>query len=34
MQHYLSEAGKSAGGEFRMGQRYGAYFLWPDSLEV
>ncbi|MGY1457565.1 MULTISPECIES: phospholipase D family protein [unclassified Luteimonas] len=32
--HYLTEAGKAAGGEFRMGQRYGAYFLWPDSLEA
>lgn len=32
--HYLTEAGKIAGGEFRMSQRFGPYFLWPDSLEV
>lgn len=32
--HYLTDAGKAVGGEFRTGQRYGSYFLWPDSLEV
>ena len=31
---YLTEAGRSVGGEFRMSQRFGPYFLWPDSLEV
>lgn len=31
--HYLTEAGKAVGGEFRMSQRFGPYFLWPDSLE-
>ena len=31
---YLTEAGKQAGGEFRMGQRFGSYFLWPDNLTV
>lgn len=32
--HYLTEAGKQAGGEFRMSQRYGPYFLWPESFTV
>lgn len=32
--HFLTDAGKSAGGEFRVGQRFGSYFLWPESLEV
>ncbi|WP_191729976.1 hypothetical protein [Luteimonas colneyensis] len=32
--HYLTDAGKAAGGEFRMSQRYGPYFLWPDFLEA
>lgn len=32
--HYLTEAGKQAGGEFRMSQRYGPYFLWPDSFTI
>jgi phosphatidylserine/phosphatidylglycerophosphate/cardiolipin synthase-like enzyme len=29
---YLTEKGKAAGGEFRKSQKYGVYFLWPDSL--
>lgn len=29
--HYLTEKGKGAGGEFRMG-RHGIYFLWPGDL--
>ncbi|MEN1929473.1 phospholipase D family protein [Luteimonas sp. MJ250] len=32
--HYLTEAGKATGGEFRMSQRFGPYFLWPHSLEA
>lgn len=32
--HYLTDAGKAAGGEFRMSQRFGPYFLWPDSLDA
>jgi phosphatidylserine/phosphatidylglycerophosphate/cardiolipin synthase-like enzyme len=31
---YLTEAGKSVGGEFRMSKKFGPYFLWPDSLEM
>jgi len=29
---YLTPAGKTAGGEFRMGK--GPYFLWPSDLQV
>lgn len=29
---YLTNAGKKAGGEFRMGK--GPYFLWPSDLQV
>jgi phosphatidylserine/phosphatidylglycerophosphate/cardiolipin synthase-like enzyme len=29
---YLTEKGKAAGGEFRKSQKYGVYFLWPESL--
>ena len=32
--HYLTDAGKAAGGEFRMSPRYGPYFLWPESMET
>lgn len=32
--HFLTDAGKAAGGEFRMSPRFGPYFLWPESLEV
>lgn len=32
--HYLTGAGKSAGGEFKMSKRFGPYFVWPSSLEV
>ena len=32
--HYLTEAGKSAGGEFKMSKRFGPYFLWPSSVTV
>lgn len=30
--HHLTDAGKQAGGEFRMSPRFGGYFLWPESL--
>lgn len=29
---YLTEKGKADGGEFRKSQKYGVYFLWPESL--
>lgn len=32
--HYLTSEGKDAGGEFRMGHRYGPYFLWPQNFEA
>lgn len=31
---YLTAKGKDAGGEFRMSQKYGPYFIWPSSLKV
>ncbi len=31
--HFLTETGKTAGGEFRTGQ-YGAYFLWHENTEL
>src|ERR1035437_8041069 len=31
--HYLSAKGKEVGGEFRMSQKFGPYFLWPESLK-
>jgi hypothetical protein len=31
--HYLTETGKAAGGEFRKSARFGAYFLWPATLK-
>lgn len=30
---YLTAKGKEVGGEFRMSQKFGAYFLWPHDLE-
>lgn len=32
--HYLTAKGKEVGGEFRMSQKYGPYFLWPENLKV
>ena len=32
--YVVTDAGKAVGGEFRMSQRFGPYFLWPDSVEV
>lgn len=31
--HYITAKGKEAGGEFRMSSKFGAYFLWPESLK-
>lgn len=32
--HYITTKGKDAGGEFRMSQKFGPYFLWPDNLQT
>ena len=32
--HYLTVKGKEAGGEFRTGQKFGSYFLWPENLKL
>ena len=32
--HYLTESGKSSGGEFKMSSRFGVYFIWPDTLKL
>lgn len=29
---YLTAKGKEAGGEFRMSQRFGPYFIWPENF--
>jgi phosphatidylserine/phosphatidylglycerophosphate/cardiolipin synthase-like enzyme len=29
---YITDAGKNAGGEFRMSKQFGPYFLWPENL--
>ena len=31
--HYLTPKGKDAGGEFRMSQKFGPYFVWPEGLK-
>lgn len=31
---HLTEKGKQAGGELRVSPRFGAYFLWPESLSI
>jgi hypothetical protein len=31
--HYLTEAGKAAGGEFKKG-RAGYYFIWPPEIQI
>ena len=31
--HYITAKGKEVGGEFRMSQKFGPYFLWPDNLK-
>jgi len=32
--HYLTVKGKEAGGEFRISQKFGTYFLWPVSFKL
>jgi hypothetical protein len=32
--HYLTEAGKASGGEFRMSKKFGPYFLWPETFTL
>ena len=32
--NYITQQGKNVGGEFRMGVKHGAYFLWPDNLTL
>jgi phosphatidylserine/phosphatidylglycerophosphate/cardiolipin synthase-like enzyme len=32
--HYITAKGRAIGGEFRMSQKHGPYFLWPDSLKI
>lgn len=29
---FITEAGKAAGGEFRMSPKFGPYFLWPEGV--
>lgn len=31
---FITAKGKEAGGEFRMSPRFGAYFLWPEGLDI
>lgn len=31
---YLTTKGKEAGAEFKMSQKYGPYFLWPESFTL
>lgn len=32
--NYLTAKGKEAGGEFKMSQKYGPYFIWPDDFSI
>ncbi len=32
--NYLTDKGKEAGGEFKMSQKYGPYFIWPDDFSI
>ena len=32
--HFITLAGKEAGGEFRMSPKFGPYFLWPEELSL
>lgn len=32
--HFITESGKTIGGEFRMSKKFGPYFLWPSTLTV
>ena len=31
---YLTNKGKEAGGEFKMSQKYGPYFIWPEDFKL
>ncbi len=31
---YLTDSGKQAGGEFKFSSKHGAYFIWPETLEI
>lgn len=31
---YITSAGRNMGGEFRKSPKFGAYFLWPQDLQV
>lgn len=31
---FITDKGRAAGGEFRMGAKFGPYFLWPESLSL
>ena len=32
--HFLTDKGKAAGGEFRMSTKFGAYFIWPETMSI
>lgn len=32
--HFLTEKGKAVGGEFKMSSKFGAYFVWPETMTV
>ncbi|MEA5420548.1 phospholipase D family protein [Spirulina sp. CCNP1310] len=32
--NYLTAKGKEAGGEFKMSQKYGPYFIWPADFSI
>jgi phosphatidylserine/phosphatidylglycerophosphate/cardiolipin synthase-like enzyme len=32
--NYITAKGKEVGGEFRMSQKFGPYFLWPPTLTL
>ena len=31
---YLTEKGKTVGGEYRKSPKFGPYFLWPESIKL
>ncbi|MDB5987774.1 MAG: hypothetical protein JWR16_2827 [Nevskia sp.] len=33
-ENYLTAKGKELGGEFRMSSKFGAYFLWPETISI
>lgn len=30
--NYITQKGKDSGGEFRIGQKHGSFFLWPENF--